>query len=134
MKASESSKNPPEVVSKNADSLYNTLLDLSKCSDRLMKALAKAFDKFGVDIYAALIGELLYDINTNNDLQNTRKKMLIVPFLLRTTTTYNNDDFGIFYTDPSEFEGTSINFYIMILDVPLGDFGDELYSRVRGEN
>lgn len=134
VKASESSKNPPEVVSKNADSLYNTLLDLSKCSDRLMKALAKAFDKFGVDIYAALIGELLYDINTNNDLQNTRKKMLIVPFLLRTTTTYNNDDFGIFYTDPSEFEGTSINFYIMILDVPLGDFGDELYSRVRGEN
>lgn len=134
VKASESVKNPPDVVSKNADSLYNTLLDLSKGSERLMKALVKSFDRFDVEKYTALIADLIYDINTNDDLQETRSKMLIVPFLLRTATTYNSDDFGIFYTDPSEFEGTSINYYIMVVDVPLSDFGDELYSRVRGES
>lgn len=134
VKASESAKNPPDVVSKNADSLYNTLLDLSKGSERLMKALVKSFDRFDVDKYTALIADLMYDIETNDGLQETRSKMLIVPFLLRTATTYNSDDFGIFYTDPSEFEGTSINYYIMVVDVPLSDFGDELYSSVRGEN
>ena len=134
VKASESAKNPPDVVSKNKDSLYNTLLDLSKGSDRLMKALVKSFDRFDIDKYTALIADLLYDVNSNNDLQDTRKKMLIVPFLLRTATTYNSDDFGIFYTDPSEFQGTSINYYIMVVDVPLSDFGDDLYSSVRGEN
>ena len=134
VKASESAKNPPDVVSKNADSLYNTLLDLSKGSERLMKALVKSFDRFDAYKYTTLIADLIYDIDTNDDLQDTRKKMLIVPFLLRTATTYNSNDFGIFYTDPSQFEGTSINYYIMVVDVPLNDFGDELYSSVRGEN
>lgn len=134
VKASESTESPPDVVSKNADSLYNSLLGLSKGNDRLMKALVKSFDRFEADKYAALIGDLLYDINKNDKIQDIRKKMLIVPFLLRTTQTYNKDDFGIFYSDPSEFEGTSINYYIMVVDVPLSDFGDDLYSSVRGEN
>ena len=134
VKASESYKNPPDVVSKNVDSLYNSLLDLSKGSDRLMKALTKSFDRFDVERYTALIVDLICDIDTNNDLQDTRKKMLIVPFLLRTATTYNSDDFGIFYTDPTEFDGTIINYYIMVLDAPLSDFSDDLYSQIRGEN
>ncbi len=134
VKASESKSNPPEVVSANKDSLYNTLLELSNGSDRLMKALVKSFDRFEIDRYAALIGELLVDIETNDTLKDTKEKMLIVPFLLRTADTYNDKDFGVFYTDPSKFTGPSINYYIMILDVPLSDFGDELYSNIRGED
>ncbi len=134
VKVSDSKKNPPDVVSVTKDSLYKSLLDLSKGSDRLMKALVKSFDRFDVDKYAALIAELAIDIEKNDDLQETRKKMLIVPFLLRTATTYKSDDFGVFYTNPSEFKGTSINYYIMVVDVPLGEFADDLYSSVRGEN
>ena len=134
VKASESKKNPPEVVSETRDSLYKSLLELSKGSDRLMKALVKSFDRFDVNKFAALIAELAVDIDKNDALQDTRKKMLIVPFLLRTATTYSDDDFGVFYTDPSEFNGASINYYIMVVDVALSDFADDLYSSVRGES
>lgn len=116
VKASESKKNPPEVVSETRDSLY------------------KSFDRFDVNKFAALIAELAVDIDKNDALQDTRKKMLIVPFLLRTATTYSDDDFGVFYTDPSEFNGASINYYIMVVDVALSDFADDLYSSVRGES
>jgi len=134
VKASESKSNPPEVVSETKDSLYKSLLELSKGSDRLMKALVKSFDRFDIDKFATLIAELAVDIEKNDELQDTRKKMLIVPFLLRTATTYNSDDFGIFYTNPSEFDGTSIKYYIMVVDVALSDFANELYSNIRGEN
>lgn len=134
VKASDSKKNPPDVVSETKDSLYKSLLELSKGSDRLMKALVKSFDRFDVNKFASLIAELAVDIEKNDKLQDTRKKMLIVPFLLRTVTTYKRDDFGIFYTDPSEFDGASINYYIMVVDVDLSDFADDLYSNVRGES
>jgi len=134
VKASESKSNPPEVVSETKDSLYKSLLELSKGSDRLMKALVKSFDRFDIDKFAALVAELAVDIERNDELQDTRRKMLIVPFLLRTATTYNSDDFGIFYTNPLEFDGTSIKYYIMVVDVALSDFANELYSNIRGEN
>ena len=134
VKASESKKNPPEVVSETKDSLYKSLLELSTGNDRLMKALVKSFDRFDIDKFAALIAELAVDIEKNDVLQETREKMLIVPFLLRTATTYKDADFGIFYTDPSEFSGATINYYIMVVDVALNEFADDLYSSVRGEN
>lgn len=134
VKASESKKNPPEVVYETRDSLYKSLLELSKGSDRLMKALVKSFDRFDVNKFAALIAELAVDIEKNDALQDTKKKMMIVPFLLRTATTYSDDDFGVFYTDPSEFSGATINYYIMVVDVALSDFADDLYSSVRGES
>ena len=84
VKASESKSNPPEVVSETKDSLYKSLLELSKGNDRLMKALVKSFDRFDIDKFAALIAELAVDIEKNDELQDIRKKMLIVPFLLRT--------------------------------------------------
>lgn len=134
VKASESKDNPPVVVSKTKDSLYKSLLELSKGNDRLMKALVKSFDRFNINKFAALIAELAVDIENNGVLLDTRRKMLIIPFLLRTTTTYNRDDFGIFYTDPSKFNGASINYYIMVVDVALDHFADDLYLNVRGEN
>lgn len=134
VKASESKKNPPEVVYETRDSLYKSLLELSKGSDRLMKALVKSFDRFDVNKFAAFIAELAVDIEKNDALQDTKKKMMIVPFLLRTATTYSDDDFGVFYTDPSEFSGATINYYIMVVDVALSDFADDLYSSVRGES
>ena len=81
VKASESKKNPPEVVSETKDSLYKSLLELSTGNDRLMKALVKSFDRFDIDKFAALIAELAVDIEKNDVLQETREKMLIVPFL-----------------------------------------------------
>lgn len=59
---------------------------------------------------------------------------MIVPFLLRTENEYKQKDFEKFYEDPSEFNGTVINFYIMLVDVPLDEFATDIYSRLRGEN
>lgn len=134
VKASDAKKNPPDVVSKNQDSLYNSLLELSKGDKRLKKALVKSFDRFNVEKLTALIAELAIDIEQNSELKQIREKMLIVPFLLRTENEYKQKDFEKFYEDPSEFNGTVINFYIMLVDVPLDEFATDIYSRLRGEN
>lgn len=133
VKASEEAKNPPKVVEKNEDSLYKSLLSLSKLDNRFMKALAKAFDKLELEKYTSLIADVMLDIEANDCLDETRKKLLIVPFLFRTLETYNDSDFGKFYADPSEFEGTTITYYIVVVDVPLAQFADDLYACVRGE-
>ncbi len=134
VKASDQLKNPPDVVESNKDSLYKELMKLSKLDDRLMKALAKAFDRFDLNEYATLIGSLIVDFNQNDDLQETRKKMTVVPFLLRTKEAYRDEDFGKFYSDPSEFTTTTIKYFIVVVDVPLSDFADDVYSEIRGEN
>lgn len=134
VKASEDKKSPPDVVEKNNDSLYKELLRLSNFDDRLMKALCKAFDRFDLPKYTSLIASLMYDIEKNDDLTETKKKVTIVPFLLRTIKTYNDKDFGKFYSNPSEFAGSIIKYYIVVIDTPIDQFADEIYSRVRGEN
>lgn len=134
VKASDQLKNPPDVVEKNKDSLYKELMRLSKLDDRLMKALTKAFDRFELNEYAALIGSLIVDFNQNDNLQETRKKMTVVPFLLRTKESYGDEDFGKFYSDPSEFTTTTIKYFIIVVDVSLSDFADDVYSEIRGEN
>lgn len=134
VKASDQLKNPPDVVEKNKDSLYKELMKLSKLDDRLMKALTKAFDRIDLDEYAALIASLMIDFNLNDNLQETRKKMMVVPFLLRTKEAYQNEDFGKFYNEPSEFTTTTIKYFIVVVDIPLSDFADDIYSKIRGEN
>ena len=63
-----------------------------------------------------------------------KEKELNLTATLDAESAYKDADFGIFYTDPSEFSGATINYYIMVVDVALNEFADDLYSSVRGEN
>ncbi|KEH87958.1 hypothetical protein Z965_05175 [Clostridium novyi A str. BKT29909] len=133
VKASDSSKSPPNVVHSNKDSMYSELLRLSNFDERLQKAIASYFHRLDDEKYCELIADILLKIEENEDLSNLKSKLLVIPFLLRTKKTYSEKDFGKFITNYSEFSDASIKYYIIVIDSELNTFADEIYRKVRGE-
>lgn len=133
VKASSSKKSPPAVVHSNEDSMYKELLRLKTFDERMMTAIVQAFDRFSVTKYCEIISELLLAIEESDDLASFEKKVLVVPFLLRTSDTYTEDDFGKFVSKASEFGESTIKYYIVVIDTPIENFADSIYEELRKE-
>ncbi|MDD2402680.1 MAG: hypothetical protein PHD60_10870, partial [Clostridia bacterium] len=131
VKASDSKDSPPSVVHSSKDSLFKSCKGLIAIDKRLQKALAKSIDKLSEGEYLELVCNVVSDIECGDSLSSIRKKLMIVPFLLRKKQHYSDKDFGKFRTHFHEFKDSTIRYYIVIIDYDLTDFADEVFTTLR---
>lgn len=131
VKASESIQSPPSVIHVTKDSMFSALKDLSQLSKRLEKAITKSIDRLPAGEYFELICNIAVDIESQENLEDIKSKIAVVPFLLRKREYWTENDYGKFKTHDAEFDLSTIKYYILTVDYPLTDFADEVYSNLR---
>jgi len=131
VKTSDSKISPPKVVHNSKDSMYSSCKSFAEIDKRLQKAIAKSIDKLSKSQYLELICEIAVSIETADSLDSIKKKIMVVPFLLRNKVHYTDNDFGKFVTESQTFDKSKIKYFIIKIDYNLAEFGDEVYKALR---
>lgn len=131
VKASDSKKSPPDVVHVTKDSLFTSLKDIANLSSRLEKAIAKSIDRLEQGEYLELVCDIAESLERQENLDEIKHKIVVVPFMLRKKEFWTQDDYGKFNTSYKEFDTAIIKYYIVTVDYPLIDFADEIYNELR---
>ncbi|WP_210367958.1 hypothetical protein [Bacillus sp. REN3] len=133
VKASDDKNSPPATVHQKADSMFSALKSVVNIDLRLKKSLASAFDILDDTEFIAVVANVISIIeeNDNSQLEELKKQIVVVPFLLRRREHWSEDDYGKFKTDNYEIECAAIKYYIVALDYDLVKFSDEIYEILR---
>lgn len=133
VKASEDKNSPPATVHQAKDSMFSALKSIVNIDTRLRKSLASAFDILDEKEFVAVVANIISIIEENdyNKLEELKKQIVVVPFLLRKKEFWSEDDYGKFKTNSHELDCAAIKYYIVALDYDLGDFSDEIYEILR---
>lgn len=133
VKASDEKKSPPATVHKNEDSMFNALKSIVSIDLRLKKSLASAFDILEDKEFIAVVANIISIIEENDyrQMEQLKKQIVVVPFLLRKKEFWSEDDYGKFNTDSDEISCAAIKYYIVALDYDLVNFSDEIYEILR---
>ena len=131
VKASDSADSPPAVVHTSQDSMYASCKAFIDIDKRLQKAIAKSIDKLSEGEYLEFVCNVGESIEKGDSLDSIRKKIMLVPFLLRKKQCYTENDFGKFKTDSEEFDVSTVKYFIVTIDYDLSDFGDEVFATLR---
>lgn len=133
VKASDEKDSPPSVVHKTSDSMFKSLKNITLLDERFRKAIASSIDRLPPGEYLELVCSVADDLERNENLEDIRKKIIAVPFLLRKKEYWTEKDFGKFSTDYKEINCAAIRYYIVTISYELNNFADEVFSQLRKE-
>lgn len=134
VKASEEKESPPSSVHKNHDSMFISLKSLANFDERLKKSLASAIDVMPAGQFIELVFSIVNTLEENetSEIEELKKKVIVVPFLLRKREFWSEKDYGKFRTDHAEFTA-AIRYYILTLGYSMSEFADEIYEKLRAD-
>lgn len=135
VKASEDKASPPSSVHTASDSMFLSLKSLADFDERLKKSLASAIDVMPQGEFIALVFSIVNTLEEKDTeaIEELKKKMIVVPFLLRKREFWTEADYGKFKTHHTDFSSAIIRYYILTLGYSLGDFADEIYEKLRAD-
>lgn len=133
IKASDEKNSPPSTVHQRKDSMFTALKSIVDIDLRLRKSLASAFDILDDKEFIAVVANIISIIEDNdfNQLEELKKQIVIVPFLLRKKEFWTEEDYGKFKSNSHEIECAAIKYYIVTVDYDLVGFSDEVYEILR---
>ena len=127
-KVSHQTKNPPDVVDYTNDSIYNTQIKFKNNKDLLINRLSD-YCRNLTDEAAEKVGLVLLLLEFGRE---SEFDLVFGCALLRDVSCVKiNEDYGKFYTQPTDFDPHHVTFCIMSLDKNVADTIDLFYKKVQ---